>query len=137
MLLKELSHEIIGAYYDVYNALGHGFLESTYQRAMVVALQERGLSARTEVPVSVHFHGMNVGDFRLDLVVNETVIVECKSVEKLSLVHRAQLIHYLRATSYPLGLLLNFGPQPKLHRFIQTRRSLTPAPDPFKKSITP
>jgi GxxExxY protein len=137
MLLKELSYEIIGACYEVYNALGHGFLESTYQRAMVVALSARGLNARTEVPVAVHFRGMNVGDFRLDLVVNETVIVECKAVEKLSMVHRAQLIHYLRATSFPLGLLFNFGPEPKLHRFIQTRRGLSPQPNPFKKPITP
>ena len=67
---------------------------------------------------------MNVGDFRLDLVVNDSVIVECKAVEKLSLVHRAQLLHYLRATSFPLGLLFNFGPEPKLHRFIQSRRYL-------------
>jgi GxxExxY protein len=124
MLLKELTHDIIGAYYDVCNTLGHGFLESTYQRAMVVALNARGLSARTEVPVNVHCRGVNVGDFRLDLVVNDTVIVECKAVEKLSLVHRAQLLHYLRATSFPLGLLFNFGPEPKLYRFIQTQRRL-------------
>ena len=123
MLLKALTHEIIGSCYAVYNELGYGFLESTYQRALVVALAARGLIADTEVPVNVQYRGVNVGDFRLDLVVNDTVIVECKAVEKLALMHRAQLIHYLRATSYPLGLLFNFGPEPKLHRFIQTRRS--------------
>jgi len=124
MLLEQLSHEIIGALYEVYNALGHGFLESTYQRALVVALEQRGLSATTEVPISVHFRGVNVGDYRLDLVVNASVIVECKAVEKLAPMHRAQLVHYLNASSFPLGLLVNFGPEPKIHRFIQTQRRL-------------
>jgi len=137
MLRKDLSQEIIGAFYEVYNALGHGFLESVYQRAIVVALRARGLTANAEVPVSVHFRGVNVGDFRLDLVVCKTVIVECKAAEKLSHAHRAQVIHYLNATSFPLALLLNFGPEPKFHRFVQTRRHPHTHETHFKSVITP
>jgi GxxExxY protein len=137
MLLKQLSHETIGAFYDVYNALGYGFLESTYQRAMLVALAERGISVRTEVPISVHYRGVNVGDFRLDLVVSNTIIVECKTAQSILPVHRAQLLHYLRATTYPLGLLLNFGPDAKLHRFIQTQRRLNPHDTHSKNPMVP
>ena len=122
MLLEQLSQQIIGAFYDVYNALGYRYLEATYQRALVVALQHRGLRTSTEVPIQIQYMGVNVGDYRLDLVVNEAIVVECKRVEKIAPTHRAQVIHYLHASRYPLGLLFNFGPEPRFERFIQTRR---------------
>src|SRR5882757_4054081 len=106
---EELTQKIIGVFYDVYNELGHGFLESVYETAMVIALEDAGLSVKRQVEVPVWFRGRQIGTFFADLLVEDVVIVELKAVRSIDPSHEAQLLHYLRATEIELGLLLNFG----------------------------
>lgn len=114
----DLTREIIGAFYDVYNALGFGFVESVYQRAIPVALARRGVRCAREVLMNVQFEGVEVGVYRADLVVDAKVIVECKVAEKIGRVHELQLLNYLRATGLSVGLILNFGPQATFRRLL-------------------
>ena len=113
---QELTRKIIGVFYDVYNELGHGFLESVYEAAMLIALREAGLRAETQVPVVVNFRGYLVGDFRADLLVESAVLLELKAARALDPSHEAQLLNYLRATEIEVGLLLNFGVKPEFKR---------------------
>ncbi len=115
---SELSEKIIGVFYDVYNELGHGFLESTYAEALVVALEESGLSTAREVPVPVWFRGKKVGQYHADLIVENVVLLELKAARALESAHEAQLLHYLRATEVEVGLLLNFGLRPHFRRLL-------------------
>lgn len=115
---QELTKEIIGLFYQVYNELGYGFLESVYENAMAVALREAGLRAVQQLPITVRFRGQNVGDFRPDLLVEDAVIVELKAASGVDSVHEAQLLNYLRATSIEVGLLFNFGPKPQFKRLV-------------------
>ena len=112
----DLTRVIIGAFFDVYNELGYGFLELVYRRALAVRLQELRLNVRQEVPFALDYHGVEVGHYRADLIVDDAVIVEVKSAERLAPVHHAQLVNYLRASRIPVGLLLNFGPRPEVRR---------------------
>jgi GxxExxY protein len=115
-LHADLTEKIIGVFYDVYKELGYGFLESVYEQAMFIALQERGLDVQRQVPVPVWFRGHRIGDFQADLVIARVVIVEMKAARNLDTPHEAQLLNYLRATEIELGLLLNFGPRPGIRR---------------------
>jgi GxxExxY protein len=109
---------IIGAFYDVYNELGHGFLESVYREALALVLAERGLKVEQEKSVTVCFRKSTVGIFRTDLLVNNAVIVELKCARALDSVHEAQLLNYLKATEFEVGLLLNFGTRPQFRRML-------------------
>ena len=120
----QLTGEIIKVFYEVYNELGVGFLESIYENAMVVALAQAGLPVSQQVPCSVIFRGTNVGEHRIDLLVAESVIVETKAVSQLLPIHEAQLVNYLKATAHEIGLLLNFGPTPQVKRKILSNRNL-------------
>lgn len=115
-----ISGRVLGAFFDTYNALGWGFLEAVYKRGLAVILAERGASVRTEVRLPIHLRGVNIGDYYADMIVDDSVIVECKTVERLMPPHRRQLINYLRATPYEVGLLLNFGESPRFERLILT-----------------
>ena len=110
---RDLTGAIIGICYDVANELGHGFVESVYQSALAIALAEKGLRVAQQVPLQVVFRGQPVGQFYADLVVEESVIIELKAVTALAQEHSAQLINYLKATGYDVGLLVNFGHYPK------------------------
>ena len=112
------TEKIIGVFYDVYNELGHGFLESVYEESMAIALREAGHQVIQQAPISVHFRGQVVGDFRADLLVNNEVIVELKAARAIESAHEAQLMNYLRATRIEVGLLMNFGPKAEFKRFI-------------------
>ncbi|MGH7653463.1 MAG: GxxExxY protein [Gemmatimonadaceae bacterium] len=114
----DLTREIIGAYYDVYNGLGFGFVESVYQRALPLALRARGISSEREVALSVQFMGSVVGDYRADLIVDGKVIVECKVATKILPIHEMQLVNYLKASTITVGLILNFGPEPAIRRLV-------------------
>jgi len=116
LLHRELTDTIIGVYYDVYNELGFGFLESVYEDAVVIALEDRGLTVEQQVPIPVWFRGRPISTFEADLVVNRSVIIELKAVSQLAEAHVAQLMHYLRATEIEVGLLMNFGPKPEFKR---------------------
>jgi GxxExxY protein len=115
-----LTAQIIGAFYEVYNALGAGFREVVYQRALSLALTHRGLRAEQEVPVDVWFRGQRVGRFRADLVVADAVLLELKALPALTPGHEAQILNALRSTHLEVGLLLNFGPTPQIKRLIMT-----------------
>ena len=115
---SNLTDKIIGVFYDVYNELGHGFLESTYSEAMALALTEYGLANAREVPVPVWFRGRKVGHYFADLVVESNVLLELKATRTLESAHDAQLLHYLRSTEIEVGLLFNFGPRPQFRRLL-------------------
>jgi len=114
----EITDKVIGVFYDVYNELGHGFLESVYQRSMLIAFEERRIEVKQQVEISVWFHGRQAGIFYADLLVADSVIVELKAVRTLDTSHEAQLLNYLRATQIEVGLLLNFGVKPEIRRRI-------------------
>jgi GxxExxY protein len=114
----EITDGIIGAFYEVYNELGHGFLESVYRDALSFVLQSRGTRVDREKAVQVKFRGQVVGVFRTDLVVQDSVIVELKCARTIDRTHEAQLLNYLKATEFEVGLLLNFGVRPQFRRMI-------------------
>ncbi len=116
MLHEELTGAVIDASFDVMNELGVGFLESVYRRALLLALEEKGITAASEVPLEVYFRGRSVGVFQADLVVEQKVIVELKVASSLTPAHQAQVINYLHATGVDVGLLVNFGKAHVEHR---------------------
>ena len=109
MEYEELTEKIIGCAYRVYNKLGFGFLESVYQKCMMIELRRGGMEAASQQPIVVRYDDEVVGEFVADIVVEGTIIVELKSVRRLVLSHEIQLVNYLVATGKPVGLLLNFG----------------------------
>jgi len=115
---SSITDAIIGAFYEVYNELGHGFLESVYREALAFVLAKRGLSVEREKTVTVKFRNTTVGVFRTDLLVDNAVIVELKCARSLDPVHEAQLLNYLKATQFEVGLLLNFGTRPQFRRML-------------------
>ncbi len=117
---SELTESIIGTFYEVYNELGHGFLESVYETAMCIALRSKGLTVERQCAVPVWFRGEQIGNFCADLVVNKSVILELKAARTLEPAHIAQLLNYLRATTIEVGLVLNFGPRANVRRLLFT-----------------
>lgn len=113
---SELTEKIIGVFYDVYNELGFGFLESVYESAMALALTEQGLSFERQVSIPVYFHNQKIGAYDADLLVGGLVLLELKACKAIEPAHEAQLLHYLRSTTVEVGLLLNFGPRPQVRR---------------------
>ena len=117
---QELTKSIIGIFYDVYNEMGHGFLEKVYQNAMIVELQSRGFEIESQKRINVYYKRTIVGEYIPDIIVNNSVIVELKCVEYINESHQAQLINYLKSTECEVGLLLNFGNDPQFLRKIYT-----------------
>jgi PD-(D/E)XK nuclease superfamily protein len=97
MLFEDVTKQIIGAAYNIYNKMGFGYLEKVYEKCMMIELSE--------------IDGVDVGDFVADLLINDSIVVELKSVRHLLPIHEVQLVNYLKATGYELGLLINFGEQ--------------------------
>ncbi len=125
---QDLTQKIIGVFYEVYNELGHGFLESVYEEAMMIALAEAGLRVDQQFPVLVSFRGRRIAEFKADLLVEGVVLLELKAARTLDSSHEAQILNYLRGTSIEIGLLCNFGPKPEFKRmaFANTRKRLPP-----------
>ena len=117
-----ITDQILRVFYDVYNELGHGFLESVYHRSLVLALQSVGLNVCSRVVIPVWFRGSQVGHFEADILVEGCVLLELKAARMLESSHRAQLLNYLRATDVEVGLLLNFGEKPEFKRLIFDNR---------------
>jgi GxxExxY protein len=113
---NEITEKILKGFYEVYNELGRGFLESVYENALTLLLKEYGLSVKTQEELNVRFHGQLVGVFRADMIVEGKVLLELKAVRSLDAVHEAQLLNYLKATGIEIGLLLNFGNTPEFKR---------------------
>jgi len=114
----DLTDKIIGCFYEVYNELGAGFLESVYEKALMIVLTESGLEAKNQCDVPVLFRGVDIGQFKADIIVDGKVILELKCARTLHDAHAAQLINYLKATGVPVGLLLNFGTTPSFKRLV-------------------
>ena len=107
---KTLSYQVIGCALEVYKTLGPGLLESVYEKALIHELSQRGLTVKAQVEVEMSYKGVNVGEgLRLDLLVNDELIVELKSVEELKPIHYKQLLTYLRLMDKRVGLLINFN----------------------------
>ena len=121
---EELTRQVIGCAYRVYNTMGHGFLESVYESCMLIELRALGLDVRNQYPIKVRYQGHEVGAFEADLLVNGVVIVELKAVRTVLLVHEVQLVNYLKGTGIDVGLLINFGEQR-----VEVRRKLRVLPD--------
>lgn len=118
ILEAELTGSVIGAFYEVYNTLGFGFLENIYAAALVCELQRRGHSATREVGFRVHYKGVTLGTQRLDMVVDDKLVIEIKSTYMLPVAAERQVYNYLRGSGLRVGLLLHFGPTPRFYRMI-------------------
>ena len=110
MEYKELTHKIIGCAYKVFNQLGFGFLESVYRKAMIIELGKADLRSEEEKSLQVYYDNTVVGNFSIDLYVEDTVVVELKSVQRLLIEHEIQLVNYLKGMKRDIGLLINFSP---------------------------
>jgi GxxExxY protein len=119
MDINELTYKINGAIFEVNRELGPGFLEKVYENALMIELKERGLKAENQVPIEVVYKGLQVGDYYADIVIENQVILELKAVDSLQKIHEAQLLNYLKATGYKVGLLINFRyPKAEIKRFV-------------------
>ena len=119
-LHSEITDLIIKAYYQVYNKLGFGFLEKVYENAMMIELKRLNLKCERQKPITVNYDGIDIGEYFADIIVNDCVIIELKAAENLCPEHEAQLVNYLKATEIEVGLLLNFGKEPKFKRRVLT-----------------
>ncbi len=113
---SEISALIIKAFYNVYNQLGYGFLEKVYENAMLIELKKMALDVKSQQKIKVYYDNIIVGDYIADIIVNDSVVIELKSVKYLLKVHEVQLVNYLKATRINVGLLLNFGEKPEIKR---------------------
>ena len=105
----ELTEKVIGCAYRVYNKMGFGFLESVYEKCMLIELHKANLDSEPQKSIKVYYDNQFVGEFVADIIVNDTVILELKSVKRIIKAHEVQLVNYLVATGKPVGLILNFG----------------------------
>ena len=113
---EQLTEQIIKGFYTVYRALGYGFLEKVYENSLAIELRKMKLEVVQQAEIKVYYAGVAVGEYYADLLVADAVIVEVKAVRALLKEHEAQLLNYLKATPYEVGLLLNFGPKPEIKR---------------------
>ncbi len=114
----DLTGRILGTFYDVYNHFGYGFSETVYARALELELTARGMHVIREAPLEVTYHGIVVGDFHADLIVESRVVLELKAGERFPSTAQSQLLNYLRAASLRVGLVLFFGPRPDFKRVV-------------------
>jgi GxxExxY protein len=119
MDINELTYKINGAIFEVNKVLGAGFMEKVYENALLVEFRNMGMKAKAQVPIDVNYKGEIVGEYFADIVVEDKVLLELKAVESLQKIHEAQLLNYLKATKYKIGLLVNFThPKAVIKRFV-------------------
>ena len=123
ILQEELTRSVIGAFYNVYNEMGYGFLEATYLNALEAELVARGHEVAREAAFVVRYRGKPVGVQRVDMIVDALLVVEVKSTERLARSAHRQLLSYLNASDLEVGLLLHFGPEAKFHRQVHSNDS--------------
>jgi len=109
IVCKDLSFQVMGAVYEVHSVLGHGFLEKVYENALLRELKQRGIKAENQKELTVSYKNEVVGAYCADIIVDDQLLLELKCVENLNKYHEAQLLNYLKATGYQLGLLINFA----------------------------
>ena len=122
LLEQGLTGSVIGAFFEVYNALGYGLLESVYAAALFEELVTRGHTVEREVFVDAYYKGKPIARQRIDLIVDKTLVLEVKATEVLSRFSFRQMLSYLTVTRLPIGLILHFGPRARFHRLVSTRR---------------
>jgi GxxExxY protein len=130
--INRLSEQVLGAAIEVHRSLGPGLLERLYEEALVHELRLRGIAVESQAPVSLWYKGLELVGQRLDLLVERLIVLELKSVERVAEAHLSQMLGYMRAGNFPLGLLINFN-VPVLVRGIHRRinsRALIPSPTP-------
>ena len=127
MKLNDITYAINGAVFEVNDILGPGFLEKVYENALLVEFKRQGLQAKNQVPIKVSYKGEVVGDYAADLLVEDEVIVELKTVDNLDRSHEAQLLNYLKATGLHVGLLVNFR-----HKKADIKRMVLDLPEGHK-----
>lgn len=120
MIYQDVTDKIIKAFYNVYNTLGYGFLEKVYENALIYELEKLGLNAIQQKPIKVYYDRILVGEYFVDIIVENKVVIELKAVETFQENHANQLMNYLKATDIEVGLLLNFGQEPRFIRKIFT-----------------
>lgn len=130
LIHRELTHEIIGSFFKVYNAFGYGFLETPYVNALTLELLNRGLRVQRELPIELQYEGQMVGLYRADMVVEQKVLVEAKASAVMSEADHRQIFNYLRASKLTVGLLLHFGPTPSHKRVVWTGKAFETEIDP-------
>ena len=134
LLHGALTEQIIGGLYQVADELGCGFLESVYEMALAMVLEDLGLHVQRQARARVFFRGVLIGTFTIDLLVEHVVAVELKAARNIDPAHEAQLLNFLRASKLEVGLILNFGSKPAFRRLVYSNdRKLPPAgpaPDP-------
>ena len=106
---KEITETIIGCAFSVYNKMGFGYFESVYEKCLIIELAKTRHKVESQKAIDVFYERQLVGEFKADIIVDDTIIVELKSVKKIVNIHEAQLVNYLVATGRPIGLLINFG----------------------------
>jgi GxxExxY protein len=109
IIYPDLSYKIMGAIFEVHKKLGPGFLESVYEKALIEEFSGRGMKVETEKVINLTYKGKKIGVHRLDLIIDDKVVIELKTVERFSLHHKAQLTSYLKASGFKLGILVNFS----------------------------
>ena len=109
IVYKDLSYKITGLALEVHNELGCGFLEKVYENALMVLLEREKIPAKQQAPANVNFRGKVIGQYFADILVDDKLILELKTVDVIANIHIAQTLNYLRATGIKLGLILNFG----------------------------
>ena len=123
LIEEQLTQSVIGAFFDVYNALGFGFLEQVYTMALERELRTRGHAVSREVYVPVRYKDEELCKQRIDMIVDDRLVIETKSTELLHKSAMRQVYNYLRATRLQVGLLLHFGPEPAFYRQVQTHET--------------
>jgi len=119
MDINDITYKIRAAIFEVNKVLGSGFLEKVYENALLFELRQMELTAEAQVPIHVNYKGELVGEYFADIVVEDKVILELKAVDSLQKIHEAQLLNYLKATKYKMGLLVNFThPKAEIKRFV-------------------
>lgn len=120
LIYKDISQSVIGAFFDVHSVLKFGFLESVYAHALEIELRARGHRVDREAPVEIYYKNYRIGTHKMDMIVDDVLVVEIKSTATISPNARRQLLNYLRAARFRVGLVLHFGPKPTVYREICT-----------------
>lgn len=119
LLYGDLTYKLIGLGMQVHRTLGHGYLEKVYENSLMVLFRKSGIFAEQQVPIKVRFEGEIVGDYFVDILIEQKVILELKVADRITTIHKAQTLNYLKATGLELALILNFGgPSFEHHRLI-------------------
>jgi GxxExxY protein len=111
ILHKDLSYKIVGLAMQIHSELGFGFLEKVYENSMMVLFRRENIMAKQQAPISVSFEGEIVGDYYADILIEDKIILELKTIEKITDAHKAQALNYLKATGLKLAIIINFGKQ--------------------------